>query len=88
MHPNELKNKYHLTYTQLATALGKSELHCKSWGLSPTYPPNRLPPLAVRLQCLALDRLWEKEGVSLPALVTQVPKAVPTVTGRFDEAAF
>ena len=75
MHPNKLKDKYHLTYTQLAVALGKSEQHCKSWGFRPTSPRYRIPPLAVRLQCLALDRLWEKEGVSLPALVTQVPTA-------------
>lgn len=63
MTPKELRDKWNLTNTQLAIALGKAEKTIKAYMCRQDTKTYRNPPLSVRLMCLQLDKQWELEGV-------------------------
>ena len=64
MHPIDFKNKWGLTYFQLASLLGyESDYTVKSWNFSGKRRRN--PQGIVLIACGLLDEKWEKEGRQL-----------------------
>ena len=58
----EFKNKWQLTYWQLAGVLGLSECTCKAYCFSPNAVKRLEPPESVLLHIQHLDELWTLKG--------------------------
>lgn len=61
MHPIDFKQKWHLTYPELALVLGyESDYTVCAWGQ--TGKSKRNPPNVVFVACCLLDEKWQREG--------------------------
>ena len=58
----EFKEKYNLTYADLAVALGKSEQTVKSYCFDKSSKNKRTPPPSVLVQIKTVDRFWSTTG--------------------------
>jgi hypothetical protein len=59
MNPLQLKEKWQLTYSQLAAALGyESDYSVRSWAMQGKKKRN--PPGVVTICCKLLDAEWER----------------------------
>lgn len=61
LHPIEFKERWGLTYVELAAVLKyNSDFTAKSWGLH--GKAHREPPGVVHLACGLLNEKWTREG--------------------------
>lgn len=58
----EFKEKYNLTYAELAVTLGKSEQTVKSYCFDKSSKNRRTPPPSVLVQLKTVDRYWSTTG--------------------------
>lgn len=58
----EFKEKYNLTYAELAVTLGKSKQTVKSYCFHESSRNRRTPPPSVLVQLKTVDRFWTTTG--------------------------
>jgi len=56
------KEKYNLTYAELAVTLGKSEQTVKSYCFHESSKNRRVPPPSVLVQLKTVDKFWTATG--------------------------
>lgn len=64
MHPRELQEKWNLSNTEMAIALGKTEETIKAYRARKTARSHRNPPQSTIFLCQLLDKEWERAGTA------------------------
>lgn len=63
MTPKQLRDKWGLTNTQLAIAIGKKEQTVKQYMAREGTNSYRKTPMTIRILCTQLDREWSRSGL-------------------------